>query len=305
MGSSQSSSRSNSPSTGFSATSPYNVCAAPRQRVKQLASKAFDTTNASATPAMHKPSRTTSNLTSANLSAAASTRRSRINVDLIPDLPTAILSILIMTRMTQRKDLRQAVAAHTRMPSVHSAASSSSVAYRGGSSLQRFTPANQREAERSTSSSMFSKMGKIVAGGGGGGSKTSGGGDGTHPKGTCDKCDGPHLTDDALHTQKKRDAHPDAWKNFGRKTPLEMGKGGGNFKLRSAKVVRQPGDGNCLFHAMAYGIGGTNAGTLRREIASFIKANQDLEIADTPMKDWVKYDSGTSVSTYASRMAVG
>jgi len=94
---------------------------------------------------------------------------------------------------------------------------------------------------------------------------------GKYPKGTCDKCDGPHLTDSCPVYKKKRDDHPDAWRNFGRKTPLEMGKGGGNFKLKSARVVRQPGDGNCLFHSMSYGIQGANAGSLRREIANFIK----------------------------------
>ena len=60
--------------------------------------------------------------------------------------------------------------------------------------------------------------------------------------------------------KKKRDDHPDAWKNKGRKEPLGMGKSGGNFKLKSARVIRQPGDGNCLFHSMAYHLGGTNAG---------------------------------------------
>ncbi len=71
--------------------------------------------------------------------------------------------------------------------------------------------------------------------------------------------------------KKKKEDHPDAWRNFGRKTPLEMGSGGGNFKLRSARVIRQPGDGSCLFHSLAYGIPGTSASTLRRDIASFIK----------------------------------
>jgi len=127
---------------------------------------------------------------------------------------------------------------------------------------------------------------------------------GAYPKGTCDKCDGPHLTDSCPIYRKKKEDHPDAWRNFGRKTPLEMGKGGGNFKLRSARVVRQPGDGSCLFHSMAYGIPGTSAGALRRDIASFIKANPNLEIAETPMKDWVKWDSGCTVAQYASRMAV-
>ena len=52
-----------------------------------------------------------------------------------------------------------------------------------------------------------------------------------------------------------------------------------------------------------FGIGGT-ASSLRREIANFIASNPNLEIADTPLYDWVKWDSGTSVQTYASRMAV-
>lgn len=127
---------------------------------------------------------------------------------------------------------------------------------------------------------------------------------GTYPKGTCDKCDGAHLTDMCPNYKKKKEDHPDAWRNFGRKTPLEMGKGGGNFKLRSARVIRQPGDGSCLFHSMAYGIPGTSATALRRDIASFIKANPNLDIAETPMKDWVKWDSGSTVAQYASRMAV-
>ena len=49
---------------------------------------------------------------------------------------------------------------------------------------------------------------------------------GKYPKGTCDKCDGAHLTDDCPIYKKKRDDHPDAWRNFGKKSPLEMGKGG-------------------------------------------------------------------------------
>ena len=72
---------------------------------------------------------------------------------------------------------------------------------------------------------MLAKMGKAVsAAARGGGSKTVGpDANGKYPKGTCDKCDGPHLTDACPIYKKKRDDHPDAWRNFGRKTPLEMG----------------------------------------------------------------------------------
>ena len=59
--------------------SPYNACTAPRQHVKKLASKAFDTpdSSASAAPAMHRPSRTGSHYAN-SARVGAATRRSRI-----------------------------------------------------------------------------------------------------------------------------------------------------------------------------------------------------------------------------------
>eukprot|EP00294_Goniomonas_avonlea_P004344 CAMPEP_0114552650 /NCGR_PEP_ID=MMETSP0114-20121206/7236_1 /TAXON_ID=31324 /ORGANISM="Goniomonas sp, Strain m" /LENGTH=277 /DNA_ID=CAMNT_0001737537 /DNA_START=55 /DNA_END=888 /DNA_ORIENTATION=+ len=121
---------------------------------------------------------------------------------------------------------------------------------------------------------------------------------------TCDRCDGPHLTESCPIYKKPREDHPDAWRNLGRKKPLEMGKGGGNVRV-SGSVVRQPGDGSCLFHSMAYGIGGTSAHSLRREIANFIERNPNLEVAGDALSDWVKWDTGSSVASYARRMAGG
>lgn len=120
----------------------------------------------------------------------------------------------------------------------------------------------------------------------------------------CDKCDGAHETDACPIYNKPREDHADAWVNKGRKKPLDMGGDGGNFKVRHAKVVPQPGDGSCLFHSMSYGLGGTTAQLLRREIANFIHQNPDLNIADSPMSDWVQWDSQCSVGIYARRMAM-
>jgi hypothetical protein len=92
--------------------------------------------------------------------------------------------------------------------------------------------------------------------------------------------------------------------NKGRKKPLEMGNSGGNFRLRNARVISQPGDGSCLFHSMSYGLKGTTARSLRRDIASFVERNPTLNIADSPLADWVKWDSQSSVTTYARRMAI-
>ena len=76
--------------------------------------------------------------------------------------------------------------------------------------------------------------------------------------------------------------------------------------LRSARVVRQPGDGSCLFHALSYGLrDGSTAHALRRQVAVFIESNPALTISDSPLQDWVRWDSGCSVSSYCRRMTQG
>ena len=328
MGSSQSS-RSASPSYQGS----YNVCAAPRQRaVKQLAAKAFDTPDAETyTPSVHKTLRANSG------QPGPVTRRTRISESqshsvagkavrnargAMPTRPAPIDSI--PTKLDPFDDsgsgsdsdaVDSVVQRRTRMPAVPSASSasagasgtssSSTMPYRGGSSLQRFGPENQRDVgsarpnPSSPSSSLLSKMGIGSTNRAGAKSKDAPH-EGPYPKGTCDKCDGPHLTESCPIYKKPRENHRDAQRGKG----PSMGKEGGNFKLKSARVIRQPGDGNCLFHSMAFGLGGTGAGALRREIAAFIREHPELEIAETPMRDWVKWDSGKSVSSYASSMAV-
>ena len=73
-------------------------------------------------------------------------------------------------------------------------------------------------------------------------------------------------------------------------------------QLRTGRVVRQPGDGSCLFHSLSYGIGGGNATTLRHEICDFISKNSHYKISEVPLSDWVKWDSGTSSGAYAKKM---
>eukprot|EP00971_Amphidinium_carterae_P324826 6454778-Amphidinium_carterae.1 len=68
-----------------------------------------------------------------------------------------------------------------------------------------------------------------------------------------------------------------------------------------AKVVRQPGDGNCLFHSLSYSLGGT-ASSMRADICSFIEKNPDLEIAGTCLSEWITMLAGTTVEVYAKKM---
>eukprot|EP00929_Paragymnodinium_shiwhaense_P062079 TRINITY_DN3099_c0_g1_i1.p1 TRINITY_DN3099_c0_g1~~TRINITY_DN3099_c0_g1_i1.p1 ORF type:complete len:469 (+),score=85.81 TRINITY_DN3099_c0_g1_i1:82-1407(+) len=124
---------------------------------------------------------------------------------------------------------------------------------------------------------------------------------------TCDKCDGPHDTEKCPHFKKARETHKDAWVNKGRQAPLQMGKDNGNFVLRNARFVPQPGDGSCLFHSLCFGLnqGRHAADRLRKELAAFVKANPNLEIAGDTMAEWVHWDSGKSCASYASTMAAG
>eukprot|EP00750_Incisomonas_marina_P025037 INCI5302.1.p1 GENE.INCI5302.1~~INCI5302.1.p1 ORF type:complete len:363 (+),score=34.76 INCI5302.1:226-1314(+) len=122
----------------------------------------------------------------------------------------------------------------------------------------------------------------------------------------CDKCDKAHETSKCPYYSKGRDKHPDAQ----RRRHHDFGEAGGNFVLKGARVVRQPGDGSCLFHSMAYGLRkaagiSASATQLRREIAEFLQRNAHMKIAESPLGDWVKWDTGQTVTAYARRMMGG
>lgn len=70
-------------------------------------------------------------------------------------------------------------------------------------------------------------------------------------------------------------------------------------------IKPQPGDGDCLFHSLSFGLGNnSNAKSLRKEICNFIKKNPELQISDIPLKEWIKWDTGETVDKYATKMAV-
>lgn len=123
----------------------------------------------------------------------------------------------------------------------------------------------------------------------------------------CDKCDGPHATDDCPHFKRPREKHADAWTSYGKTNPSRAGGGLEMVHVvRNARVVSQPGDGSCLFHSMSYGLNDrSTASSLRREICRYVENNPDVIIADTALKDWIKYDSGGTVQSYAQKMATG
>eukprot|EP00450_Noctiluca_scintillans_P010086 CAMPEP_0194496312 /NCGR_PEP_ID=MMETSP0253-20130528/13629_1 /TAXON_ID=2966 /ORGANISM="Noctiluca scintillans" /LENGTH=441 /DNA_ID=CAMNT_0039337695 /DNA_START=125 /DNA_END=1450 /DNA_ORIENTATION=- len=125
---------------------------------------------------------------------------------------------------------------------------------------------------------------------------------------SCDKCDGPHSTDTCPFFAKGREEHKDAWVNYGNANHLELGSDGGDFVLRHAHVVQQPGDGSCLFHALSHGLGVCHPGAateLRQELVAFLEANPNLKVAGDTLEEWVRYDAGLSLEDYVRQLAAG
>ena len=117
----------------------------------------------------------------------------------------------------------------------------------------------------------------------------------------CDKCDGNHLTDLCPIFKKPRENHPDAL----RRTYSNICKKCDNhYFIDNVKVIGQPGDGNCLFHSITYGLGNGNAHILRQEIADWINKNPETIISDTPLKDWIFWDSNNTVENYSKKIGI-
>ena len=177
-------------------------------------------------------------------------------------------------------------------PSSSSSSSSSSSHANGGGGGAAAVKCDKCDGKHPTDSSSSSSSSSHANGGGCGAAAVK-----------CDKCDGKHPTDRCPHFKKERDSHPDA-RRASEKKLLGMASGPVEvLKSSLARVVRQPGDGSCLFHSMAHGLrDGSSASSLRRDICNFINEHPTLEIADSPLKEWILWDSGTSVSDYCAKM---
>lgn len=69
-------------------------------------------------------------------------------------------------------------------------------------------------------------------------------------------------------------------------------------------VVRTPGDGSCLFHAVEIAAG-TPAAELRALAADAVSAYADAEFNGASLRQWIEWETGLAPDQYAKRMAVG
>ena len=144
-------------------------------------------------------------------------------------------------------------------------------------------------------------------------------------QGPCDKCDGKHHESACPYFKNKsRSNHRDAVDMYN-KIKKKKSRGGSNgdhddddddddepviISARQVNVTPQPGDGNCLFHSMSHGLkvtrgGGCTAASLRMELEDYIAAHPNEEISDTPISDYILWDSQMSVKAYTNKMRVG
>ena len=68
-----------------------------------------------------------------------------------------------------------------------------------------------------------------------------------------------------------------------------------------ARLLPQPGDGSCLFHSLAQCFG-TDAISIRREVADAIEINPELEVSGTALARWIEWDSGITPFQYANNL---
>ena len=133
------------------------------------------------------------------------------------------------------------------------------------------------------------------------------------PAGKCERCDGNHKTQNCPHFKQPRDEHPDAKGGSAKKKPRRRdGSTSPGLQLRRGRVVLQPPDGSCLFHSLRFGLiqcevaaPPESTAALRKALAEWVGSHPDHKIADTPVSDWVKWDSNLSPARYAKKMARG
>lgn len=70
-----------------------------------------------------------------------------------------------------------------------------------------------------------------------------------------------------------------------------------------ARQVHVPGDGNCLFHSLAYHLGdGYTHDSLRRHVQEFVRHNHSATIYGTSVGEWIKWETGKDYKAYADHI---
>ena len=116
----------------------------------------------------------------------------------------------------------------------------------------------------------------------------------------CDKCDGRHPTEECKVYTKPREEHPDAQ----RSQPQLTRQARKDTLVQGCRVVKQPADNHCLYHALSFGFGNVvTASDLRAQLSNWVLANLAVEVKGRAMSQWIaaEYPNDT-IEQYAELM---
>ena len=74
-----------------------------------------------------------------------------------------------------------------------------------------------------------------------------------------------------------------------------------NYKS-NIRSIKQPGDGNCLFHSLSYGLGNINHQDLRYKIVNWISNNKKFKTSGITLEEWILWETNQNIETYCSNM---
>ena len=124
----------------------------------------------------------------------------------------------------------------------------------------------------------------------------------------CDRCGGPHPSSRCPFFPAPRSSHADAWVSVGKARQIPSDKhlgfrGDISILTSDSRVLEQPGDGNCLFHSLAFHLGISHA-EVREKIYCFVQSNKNLPLNGYTVDEWITAHIGDRSSTdrFISRM---
>ena len=85
----------------------------------------------------------------------------------------------------------------------------------------------------------------------------------------------------------------------------------GSLVLQRGQTRRMPGDGNCLYYSLSFGLNKIpkcsewTAQQLRLHLAHWVAEHPTVEVAGQQLKTWILWDSNSSITEYAATMTKG
>ncbi len=117
-----------------------------------------------------------------------------------------------------------------------------------------------------------------------------------------------HSAEFCTHFPQERSEHADAWTHLDQAPELEADDGH-DVLLMDASVVRQPGDGHCLFHSLGAALAREEAQpsgeALRQELVQWLRAHKEEVHNGSTFSEWIDRDSSLTVDEYCSMMERG